>query len=104
MSVVAELCIAGLTFVQRRQDVGARRGTETFLKTFMALSQPGMQPYSTTFLGIFGCGRAAKRNFEQFAPQVDVTDTCPSFLGLTPQDIVIIATPIFAFACGPLVQ
>jgi len=76
MSVLTELCVAALTFVQRRQAVASTAGAQTFVQTFMAMHRSGMQPYTTTFRGIFGLGPAAERSFEAFDPESEVSDRC----------------------------
>jgi len=95
-----------VVFMQRRRVSSANDAApKTIYQTFRALHLPGMQPHSTTFFGLLGCGQPAERDFERFVQEpATIDDTCPSLLGWSPKDVVILSCLSFAFSLGPSAQ
>jgi len=99
VGLITEMLIAALSFWHRRKVPGAG----SFLGTFLAMHQPGMQPYFKNLRQIFGT--PARRDFEGIIMASPITDTCVSFMGcVSPRTLVLMSAILTAYCTGPSAQ
>jgi len=96
MGVATEMCIAAVSWWQRREMPGA----DTLVGTFLALHRPGMQPFFTSLRQM---GRPANREFENHILPTPTTDTCTSAFS-SPEAIAMLCAVAGSYAMGPSAQ
>jgi len=93
-AVLTEMCVAALTWWQRRECLDA----DSYWGTFSKMHQPGMQPHFTKFSEFFG--KPAERAFEKNVHTSVVTDVKP-VVCVPPKHVMIFSALALAYAPGP---